>query len=364
MRISQVSVDRRQEWNAFVASEPSFSLLQSWEWGDFKERLGWKAFRIAAEEQGQLVAGAQLLVRPFLSGLVSMAYVPCGPVGRWLDKEIASPLFDELHRVARNQRAVFLRMEPSLLNDSGRAQMLKQYNFKSSQYTNQPRATITMDLTPSPDELLAQFHQKTRYNIRYAAKKGVTVREGNADDLPKFFHLIRITGRRGGFSPRTLDYYQEEWKTFAALGQFRLFIATYQGEMIAANISAVFGQQAAYIHGASSGEYSNLQPNSLLMWEAIRWAKTQNCQTFDFWGIPDEVGLAQYNGNELPESDSTDGLWGVYRFKRGFSQNVLYYMGAHDYAYSAPLYTLAMSGYSNAGLLDRFAALVDAFRRA
>jgi lipid II:glycine glycyltransferase (peptidoglycan interpeptide bridge formation enzyme) len=362
MIITQITADRRQEWNAFVAQEPAFALLQSWEWGEFKEKLGWKAFRIVAAEQGRILAGVQLLIRPFLAGLVSMAYVPRGPVGEWLDEKITTPLLNELHRVARSYRAVFLRIEPPLPNDSVRAQILQQHNFKSSPYTNQPRATITMDLMSSLDEMLANMHQKTRYNIRYAAKKGVTVRIGGVEDLPVFYHLIKITGQRGGFNTRTLDYYLKEWETFSKLEQIRLFIASYQGEPIAANMSAVFGKHAAYLHGASSGEYSNLQPNYLLMWEALQWAKTQNCRTFDFWGIPDEAGLAAVAGKGLPATDSTDGLWGVYRFKSGFSKNTLLYMGAHDYAYLAPLYGLITTGYTNAGVLDLFAALMDSFR--
>jgi lipid II:glycine glycyltransferase (peptidoglycan interpeptide bridge formation enzyme) len=99
------------EWNALVRQEPCFSLLQSWEWGVFKEKLGWKAFRIAVEESGCLVAGAQLLVKPLPLAL-SIAYVPRGPIGRWLDCGAAELLLTELSREARRQGASFLKIEP------------------------------------------------------------------------------------------------------------------------------------------------------------------------------------------------------------------------------------------------------------
>jgi len=361
MIVTLITEERRADWNAFVAREPTFALLQSWEWGEFKERLGWKVFRIAAVEQGQISAGVQLLIRSFLGGLVSMAYVPRGPVGKWLDESITPPLLKELHEIAHRQKAVFLRIEPPLLNDPAQAQILQRHNFRRTPYTNQPRATITMDLTQSLDMILAQMHQKTRYNIRYAAKKGITVRIGGAEDLPVFHRLIKITGKRGGFSPRALDYYRKEWEVFAQREQIRLLIASYQGEPVAANMSAMFGEHAAYLHGASSGEHSNLQPNYLLMWEAIQWARARNGRTFDFWGIPDEAGLAAVATKDLPAAESTDGLWGVYRFKSGFSKNILLYMDAHDYAYSAPLYALIAGWYANAGRLDQLATLVDVF---
>jgi lipid II:glycine glycyltransferase (peptidoglycan interpeptide bridge formation enzyme) len=363
VQVTHMSAERREEWNTFVAQQPSFAFMQSWEWGDFKEALGWKAFRIAALKQGRIVAGVQMLIRRVPPGLVSLAYAPRGPVGDWLDEEITPPLLCELHRVARHHRAIFLRIEPPLLNGSPGAQALARHHFRRSSYTNQPRATLIVDLAQGLDQVMARMHHKTRYNIRYAAKKGVTIRVGGLEDLATFCSLMHITGRRGGFSPRAPDYYRSEWETFAAGERIRLLIASYQGETLAVNMSAVFGEHAAYLHGASSGEHGNVQPNYLLMWEAIQWAKAQNCRTFDLWGIPDEVGLAVYAGDDLPVSSRTDGLWGVYRFKRGFSNNVVLYMSAHDYVYSPPLYALVTNKLFNTGLLDRIAVRIDALRR-
>ena len=111
MQVIHVPASRRGEWNTFVAAHTSFALLQSWEWGDFKERMGWKAFRIAVEHQRGILAGVQLLIKSLPLGLASMAYVPRGPLGDWLDEAILSRLLCELHQVARRHRAVVLRIE-------------------------------------------------------------------------------------------------------------------------------------------------------------------------------------------------------------------------------------------------------------
>jgi lipid II:glycine glycyltransferase (peptidoglycan interpeptide bridge formation enzyme) len=206
------------------------------------------------------------------------------------------------------------------------------------------------------------MHQKTRYNIRYATKKGVSVWVGGREDLTTFHHLMQITGRRGGFKPRTLDYYNYQWQTFAPLDRIRLFVASFHGKTLAINISAVFGEHAVYLYGASSGEHTNLKPNHLLMWEAIQWAKAQNCRTFDLWGIPDEVELAIPEGSDLAVSNRTDGLWGVYRFKYGFSQNRVFFTNAHDYVYSPLLYTLITNEFFNPARLDRLAVWMDTLR--
>jgi lipid II:glycine glycyltransferase (peptidoglycan interpeptide bridge formation enzyme) len=79
-------------------------------------------------------------------------------------------------------------------------------------------------------------------------------------------------------------------------------------------------------------------PNHLLMWEAMQWAKARGCDSFDLWGIPEEVGRLAAAGQTAPIAESTAGLWGVYRFKRGFADQIRYYAGAHDYVYSRAIY--------------------------
>jgi peptidoglycan pentaglycine glycine transferase (the first glycine) len=362
MEAIHVNANRREEWNAFVLREPSFALLQSWEWGEFKEKLGWKVIRTAVEQQGRIVAGAQILIKPAPLGLFSIAYVPRGPVGKWLDEETAPCLLDELHQVARCKRAIFLKIEPPLLYDPKIHRKLERYGFRASGYTNQPCATIIVDLTQDLDDILAQMHHKTRYNIRYAARKKVVVRMGGREDLVTFDHLMQRTGRRAGFIPRKLVYFEHEWETLDQAEQIRMLVATYLDEILAINVSVAFGEHAAYFHGASSGKHKRLMPNQLLMWEAIKWAKSRNCRTFDLWGIPDAVGVAAFKGDDLPMPDRTDDLWGVYRFKRGYSHNIVLYTGAHDYVYSPLLYAFVSNKFLSAKRLDRIAVWLDSKR--
>jgi lipid II:glycine glycyltransferase (peptidoglycan interpeptide bridge formation enzyme) len=227
-----------------------------------------------------------------------------------MEAETARLLLDALLRVARQSRAIFLRIEPAALDNSGCRRLLEQLRFRSSLHTNQPRATLIVDLAPGLDVVLARMHQKTRYNIRYALKQGVEVRVGRPGDLESIYRLIKITGRRAGFGTRTMDYYRHEWETFAGTGQIGVFIAFYEGIPLAVNVSAAFGGHAAYLHGASSGEHINLQPNYLVMWEAMRWAQAKGCRTYDLWGIPDEAGQTEPQGQSLPAPSSTGGLWG------------------------------------------------------
>jgi lipid II:glycine glycyltransferase (peptidoglycan interpeptide bridge formation enzyme) len=355
--------EQRERWNDFVCQESCFSLLQSWEWGAFKEKLGWKTVRIAVQHEGQILAGAQMLIKTLPIQLPCLAYIPYGPLGLLDDDEVAHTLFSAIGQVARHHRAALLHIELQSECCPSLDQMILAQGFRPSKYNNQPRATIKLDLTPDLDQIMAQMRKKTRQYIRGAIRDGVTVRQGTASDLPAFFSLMQATARRAGFTPRRLEYYQHEWQTFSPDHRGLFLLAYHQAKLLAGRIIFRCGPHAAEFHGASCEENSDLHPNYLLVWEAIQWAKAQGCQTYDFWGIPDEAGQAIYEGMTPPQETRRDGLWGVYQFKRGFSEHVVYYQGAYDQVYSKPIDYLLNSKIAKSDVLDKVAAWMDLIKR-
>lgn len=338
----RLSTDREpldsETWNSFVAASPTSHLLQSWQWGQLKAAFGWQAVRVSAEDGGRLVAGAQVLFRslppPFPS--LSIAYMPKGPILDFGDQEICEALLSAIHRLARQKRAILLKIEPELPDSPAVVRQLQACGFCPSRQTIQPRSTIHIDLRADPDKILARMKSKTRYNVRLAGRKGVVVREGTAEDLPIFYRLIERTGRRDGFAVHSQGYYETAYRLFVPSGLARLFLATYHDEIIAGLMAFAFGQRAWYLYGASSDKERNRMPNHLLQWEAIRWARERGCLTYDLWGIPDEVGK-EPEKYERTITNRQGGLWGVYRFKQGFGGQVVRYVGAYDYVYRPAL---------------------------
>ena len=334
-----------------MAASPVGHVLQSSQWGQLKERFGWQVAHLAIEDRGQWRASAQVLFRPL--GPQTIAYVPKGPITDWADAEATQALLEALHQLCRQRRAIFLKIEPDLTEDrsaetssssvetrsrrsSTLAQRLTELGFRVSPQTIQPRCTILLDLTPKPEAILARMKSKTRYNIRLSGRKGVTVREGTAEDLPGFYHLMRTTGERDGFGIHSESYYETAYQLFVPQGLAKLFLATFEDQVLGGIMVFAFGRRAWYMYGASSDEHRNLMPNHLLQWEAIKWARERGCLTYDLWGIPDEE-------EEVLEKEflkRSDGLWGVYRFKRGLGGQVVRYLGAYDYVYSPLLYWL------------------------
>jgi len=320
IRIDPLGPEQRDAWDALVRREPTFGLLQTWDWGTFKERTGWQVVRLGASVDGELIAGAQIVHKRF--GPATFAYVPRGPIGTWLDRIVADPLLGAVASTAREHRALAVRIEPSAPASSAAGDLLRMHGYRSAHTANQPRATIVIDMADGTDAALARMHHKARYNIRRGQRQGIEIRVGTAEDLPAFHRMMRATGERAGFRVRDLDYYRTQWETFAPAGTLRLFIASFDGEDLAMNVSAVCGSIAAYLHGASADVRRDLNPNELLMWEAMRWAESEGCTAFDLWGVPDEVGEAALAGTDVVVPERLDGLWGVYGFKRRMGQRV------------------------------------------
>jgi lipid II:glycine glycyltransferase (peptidoglycan interpeptide bridge formation enzyme) len=212
----------------------------------------------------------------------------------------------------------------------------QQHNLLPQTDTIQPPNTVLVDLRPSSDEILAAMKQKTRYNIRLAAKKGVTVRQGNLKDIPAFNKLMHQTGQRDQFGVHTPMYYHAAYEIFEPMNQVALFLAEFEGRSLAGVMVFALGKTAAYLYGASSNEERQRMPTYAVQWAAMEWAKAQGCHWYDLWGVPD-APEAELEANF---SERNDGLWGVYRFKRGFGGQIQRTIGASDRIYNKLVYKL------------------------
>lgn len=294
------------DWDEFLERFPQAHLLQTAGWAEFKADFGWTSARVRSEN-----ACAQILFKALPLGL-TIAYLPKGPVGaNW--NEIV-PQIDTLCR-ARN--AVFLQVEPDLFEPLPAVFLESSFaGFRQEEHTIQPRRTILIDLSPDEEQLLAAMKQKTRYNVRLAEKKGVRV--SLSADLRGFYRMMQTTAKRDGFALHDFSYYQRVFQIFEPRGKCALLEASLDNQALAYLMVFVHRERAWYFYGASDDESRNLMPTYLLQWEAMRWAKAHGAAVYDLWGIPDE-------DEETLERDfpsRSDGLWGVYRFKRGFGGRV------------------------------------------
>ena len=314
------------EWRTFLAKYPDVHVLQTAEWGELKAGFGWEPVRLVTGG-----AGVQLLFRRLPLGF-TFAYVPKPlPFDDDTPPSSVIGLWSEIDQVCRRKRAIFLKLEPDSWDDS---QPLPPSPFSPSFHNIQPPRTILLSLAGSEDEILNRMKQKCRYNVRLAEKKGVAVRAW--DDLDGFHRLMQVTGGRDGFGVHSLAYYKKAYALFHPAGSAELLMAEFEGKPLAALMVFAVGRRAWYLYGASNDEERNRMPTYLLQWEAIRWARAHGCTEYDLWGVPDADEAQLEAGFEARH----DGLWGVYRFKRGFGGEVKRAAQAQDRVYMPWLYRL------------------------
>ncbi len=279
----------------------------------------------------------------------SIFYAPKGPLMDWTNESLRKRVLDDLHSFAKKQGAIFLKLDPDVVlgrgvpasvdevtENSGQAVMsdLKHRGWVESSDQIQFRNTVMVDLSASEEDILMRMKQKTRYNVRLAEKKGVTVRAGSVDDLPMLYKMYAETSVRDGFVIRDEGYYMMVWKTYMSnVGGQRSepsavpLIAEVDGEAVAAIFLFMFAGRGYYVYGMSRNAHREKMPTYLLQWAAMKHAKSHGCLTYDLWGAPDVF-------------DESDSMWGVYRFKEGLGGDVVRTLGAYDFAPSKFWYTM------------------------
>jgi peptidoglycan pentaglycine glycine transferase (the first glycine) len=315
-----MSIVALSDWNQHLSNHPNAHLLQTGEWGELKAAFGWKPVRIVSGD-----AGVQILFRKLPLGL-TIGYIPKSNPPTFLWKEIDS--------VCKQNRAIFLKLEPDLWENENANNDLRMTDlqWRISSHNIQPPRTMIIDIKGSNEAILSRMKQKTRYNIRLAEKKGVTVRAWN--DIESFHKMLLLTGGRDDFGVHSRAYYQRAYDLLHPKQMGELLLAEYEGNPLAALFVGRNGNRAYYLYGASTDEERNRMPTYLLQWEAMKWAKAHGCEEYDLWGVPDEEEATL----EADFDKRKDGLWGVYRFKRGFGGELKRAVQSMDRVYHPLLY--------------------------
>ena len=255
-------------------------------------------------------------------------YSPRGPVVDVESQELCQVLLAGAARVARDHGAIFLKMDPAVDHRQEQfADILSACGLRKNETGLdfegvQPRFVFRLDISPSETLLLENMHQKWRYNIRLASRKGVVIRQAeNKEDLRIFYDILLETAQRDQFLIRGYEYFEWIWDHMVLNGYGQIFVAEYEGQAIAATLAMILGEKAWYLYGASSNEHRNVMPNYLIQWEMIRWAKRQGCTMYDFRGVSGDL-------------DENNPLYGLYRFKKGFGGELTEFIGEYDQVYS------------------------------
>jgi peptidoglycan pentaglycine glycine transferase (the first glycine) len=223
-----------------------------------------------------------------------------------------------LRDLGKKRKAIGIRLEPNL--PAGR-QVLGNVGLVRGRKLFKDK-TYWWNLTKSEEELLKAMHPKGRYNIKVAQKHGVTVKQ--SDDIDKYLELMfEGTAKRQGIYSHSRNYHRQLWSVlrqgFGGLSMTaHLWVAEYEGKILAADIIFEFKDKIYYSYGASALEHKEVMAPTLLLWEIARYYKKQNIKIFDLWGAEEGKGFS--------------------RFKSQFGADLIEMTGTFDLPINMPLY--------------------------
>ena len=287
----------------------------------FLQSVAWEQFQQAAGFDTKRFDGTLAIKRPLPFGKCWI-YIPRWDLGA-RSQELG--ILDDVINWAKRESAIFIRVEP--------ATGTLPEGWREVEQHMQPQHTTMLDLTKSEEELLAAMHQKTRYNIRLAEKKGVAVRfSRDVKDLDAFLAIKKEVEARSSFRFHSDEYYRTMLKTFSSPCQgevarpqagrrgpsegtdvtadplpsanaeglplskgektsLEIAIAEHNGTPLAVHLLISHVETVTYAHGASSSKQRELMAPHLLQWESIKRAKEQGFKKYDFYGIaPEDAG--------------------------------------------------------------------------
>ncbi len=304
------SADNPSAWNQFVSTTNPFCFTQSWEWGEILRAEGKPISRWVIEQDGVIVALGNSVEQSLPFGWCSVLS-PQGPI---FSAELSTKQIQDIYGVLFNEKKlVFARVEPG-----DQKQVVKK--MVRTKDLN-PSTTTVLDLNLSEADLLAAMHQKTRYNIHLAEKKGIEIREEKNEEL--FWKLTQATADRDGFRSHERSHYRH----VLASPISRQLIAYYDNQAITTAVFVYFGGVCTYLYGASDYRARQLKAPGLVQWQGICMGKKAGCTRYDFFGIaPKRKG----DSSSEYHFDPRHSYAGITQFKLGFGGSVVVHPGTWD----------------------------------
>lgn len=307
-------------WQEIQELYPEANFLQSPAWGKVNSLIGHKVMTDFAEYD----ASPEEEVKPDWTLMIvknakrgRYLEIPGGPLVDWQDEVAVQTVLARARAVAKEEKCVFIRLRPQLRRGSEQESILAAHGVRPAPMHLHAEHTVILDLTKSPDELLAAMRRQTRYEVRRAAKLGIQVSWANDEETFAEFHQAQLdTAARQHFVPPDFETLIAEREAFG--DNARIYIAkTVDGEPIAYGLILIDGVEAAYFEAASTDLNRKLPGAYALQWQVIQDLHDLGIKRYNLWGI-------------APIGQKNHRYAGVTTFKTGFGGEIVEFVPAGD----------------------------------
>ena len=302
-------ITSKEVWERFFAGNQEKTFLQSWNWGEFQEKMGHKIWWLGVYNDGYPISIILAVKIQAKRGTFLLIQHALG---------ISEVLVNKLKEIAQEEGCSFIRIAPLLPRTEENKKLFKKMGFRASpMHANAYEATWKLDITPSEEELLANMRKTTRYLIHQAEKNSdIAITKSNQlSDVDIYQKLNSKVAKRQRFTPFSSEFVRNEFEVFAN-NQTLLFFGKYKGEVIASALVIFWSGIGFYHQAALDPKHHKIPIAYLLQWEAIKEAKRRGCKLYDFWGYVDPKSRHPWAGPTL--------------FKMGFGGKAYEYLKTQD----------------------------------
>lgn len=225
--------------------------------------------------------------------------IPCTPISiaKLQRAKIRAGDWPTIFNLCRRHHVVVLYVEPGITNvrtyeDTNLEKRLHKFGFRKTSDSHLPTRTLWINLQQSRGQLLREMKAKTRYNIGWAQRHGISVKILNGRALAHtpsgdaLYTLLRHNSRRLRIFGLPASWYQAELMSFSK----NCFAAlAYHGtRLVAGTLFLTSPTTCFYSHNGSTELGRKLKAPTVCLWEGIVEAKRRGCSLFDFDGLSDE----------------------------------------------------------------------------
>lgn len=268
------------------------ALQQDWAYGSCMRLIGVPCWRACVESEGRVVALAQFIGRR-LAGCVSSALCSRGPL--WTEA-LSGADKREVYRQLRVSLPVPRPRFAFFTPDEGASDALGLPRWRR---VMTGYSTVTLDLTPSLEQLRGALDGKWRNRLVAAEAAGMTVQPVGANPA-QFRWLLEqeddMRDRRGvvGLPSSFTELYI---KARGSPARSALILrADHRGARVAAIMILLHGSAATYHVGWSDDTGRRIGAHNLLLWQAMASLKQRGVRQLDLGGVNTQrsAGIARF----------------------------------------------------------------------
>ena len=372
----------KKEYHDFWENHPLKTFLSALEIGKLREKANWKTYYVGVKDKKKIIAGTMMFGRKSHFGRYEF-YSPRGYLLDFNDEDLVEFFTKNLKKYLQKKKAYIFRVDPYLIykqrdidgnvveggvDNSKVVSHLETLGFKKVPIKDMEQVgwMFSLDLEGKDEEqILKEMKPNTRNTIRKTEKFGITIKELEYEELPRFQSIMEETGKRKEFAVRKLDYFQTMYKLFHDKGEVKYYVTEldlkkYQANLkkekkekeeklqslsdakynegqkknlnqeiaslekriteaneirkkaskdvitLSGSMFMLIKPEVIYLSSGNYEEYMNYNSQYLIQWELIKYGIKNGFKKHNFYGIPANI-------NEHPKD------YGIYEFKRGFN---------------------------------------------